>query len=158
MKNLKIELKWAIVFTIALLAWMFLEKTLGWHEENIADHYWLTLLFMPIAILMYVLALREKRRRYYDKKMTWLQGFLSGLMVSVFVALLSPVAQYVTHNYITPEYFPNIIEYSVTNEIMTLKAANEYFNIQSYMLQSAIGALAIGAITSAIVAVFMRRK
>jgi hypothetical protein len=158
MKNLKIEFKWAIIFTIATLAWMFLEKTLGWHDEEIADHYWLTFLFLPIAIFMFLLALREKRRRYYNKKMTWLEGFLCGFTVSVFVAALSPLGQYFTHHYITPEYFPNIIEYSVTNELMTIKKANDYFNMNNYMLQSAIGAFAGGTIISAIVAIFVRRK
>ena len=111
MRNLKIEFKWAIIFTITTLAWMFLEQTLGWHDEKIADHYWLTMLYIPIAIFMYILALREKRRRFYNKPLTWRQGFLSGIVVSVFAAALSPLAQYLTHHYITPEYFPNIIEY-----------------------------------------------
>ena len=158
MKNLKIEFKWAIIFTITMLAWMFLEKTLGWHDEKIANHYWLTMLVLPIAVFMYILALREKRRRYYNKKMTWLQGFLCGFMVSVFAAALSPGAQYLTHHYITPEYFPNIIDYSVTYDLMTIEAANEYFSIKNYMLQSAFGVLIGGAIFSAIAAIFIRRK
>ena len=129
MKKLKIEFKWAIVFTITLLAWMLLEKTLGWHEENIANHWWLTMLFAPFAIFIYLLAVREKRRRVYNKKMTWLQGFISGTILTVFVALLSPIAQYITHNYITPEYFKTVIEYSITNDLMTRTKANDYFNI-----------------------------
>ncbi|OAB75761.1 DUF4199 domain-containing protein [Cochleicola gelatinilyticus] len=158
MKHIKIEFKWAIIFTIAMLLWMLFEKTLGWHDEKIADHYWLTLLFFPIGIFMTVLVMREKRRRMYRGKLTWMQGFLTGLKMSVFVALLSPLAQYITHNYITPEYFNNVIDYSVTNDLMTMKKANEVFNFNSYMLQSFFGALIGGIITSAIVAIFMRRK
>lgn len=141
-----------------MLSWMLLEKTLGWHEEKIADHQWLTLLFAPFAILMYLLEMREKRRRVYGGKMTWLQGFVSGVILSVFVALLSPLAQYITHNYITPEYFNNVIEYSVTNDLMTPNKANDYFNINSYMLQAAVGALGFGVVTAAIVAIFVRKK
>ncbi|MCH2489659.1 MAG: DUF4199 domain-containing protein [Flavobacteriales bacterium] len=158
MKKIYIELKWAVIFTITMLSWMLLEKTLGWHEEQIADHWWLTLLFMPFAVFIYILALREKRRRAYNRKLTWVQGFLAGLIMSVFVALLSPIAQYITHNYITPEYFNNVIEYSVTNELMTRTKANAYFNIENYMWQSAFGALGMGIVTAAIVAIFLRRK
>lgn len=158
MKKVYIELKWAFIFTIAILCWMLLEKTLGWHEEQIADHQWLTLLFVPFAILLYLSAMREKRRRVYGGKMTWLQGFTSGVILTVFITLLSPLAQYVTHNYITPEYFNNVIEYSVTNDLMTRTKANEYFNINSYMWQSAIGALALGVATAAIVAFLVRKK
>ncbi|MFC7356835.1 DUF4199 domain-containing protein [Jejudonia soesokkakensis] len=158
MKRVKIELKWAIIFTIMSLAWMLLEKTLGWHDESIADHWWLTLFFLPFAVIIYLLAMRETRRRVYKGKMTWKQGFLSGLLMAVFVTLLSPLAQYITHNYITPEYFESVRNYSVTNELMSIEKANAYFNITSYIWQAAIGAFAGGFITSAIGALFLMRK
>ncbi|WP_347372894.1 DUF4199 domain-containing protein [Aequorivita sp. Q41] len=158
MQKIFIEFKWAIIFTITILSWMLLEKTLGWHEEQIADHQWLTLLFAPFAIFMYLLEMREKRRRVYAGKMTWLQGFISGLILSVFISLLSPLAQFITHNYITPEYFNNVIEYSVTNELMSRTKANNYFNINNYIWQSAFGALGFGIATAAIVAIFVRKK
>ncbi|AFL81672.1 hypothetical protein Aeqsu_2212 [Aequorivita sublithincola DSM 14238] len=158
MKKVYIELKWAFIFTIAILCWMLLEKTLGWHEEQIANHQWLTLLFVPFAILLYLSEMREKRRRVYGGKMTWLQGFTSGVILTIFITLLSPLAQYVTHNYITPEYFNNVIEYSVTNDLMTRNKANEFFNINSYMWQSAFGALGLGVATAANVAFFVRKK
>ena len=158
MKAIIIELKWAIIFTITLLAWMLFEKTLGWHDEKIADHFWLTFLFAPFALLMFILVMREKRRRHYNKKLTWTQGFLTGAKMAFFVALLSPLAQYITHNYITPEYFESVSRYSVTNDLMSIEEANDYFNINNYMLQSAIGALGVGLVISAIVAIFMRRS
>lgn len=158
MKDLRIEFKWAIIFTITMLTWMFLEKTMGWHDENIANHYWLTLLLLPIAVFMYILALREKRRRYYNKKMTWLQGFRCGFIVSVFAAALSPGVQYLTHHYITPDYFPNIIDNSVTHDLMMHESINAYFSIKNYLLQSVFGVLIGGAIFSAIAAIFIRRK
>ncbi|PKA82157.1 uncharacterized protein DUF4199 [Ulvibacter sp. MAR_2010_11] len=158
MKKITIELKWAIIVTALTLCWMLLEKTLGWHDEDIADHFWLTLFFLPFLVLMYVLALREKRRRYYHKKISWKQAFLSGVVMSIFVALLSPLGQYITHNYITPEYFNNVIDYSVTNNNMTIKKANDYFNINNYMMQAAIGSLVGGIVISAVVAIFLRRK
>ncbi|MGJ8666549.1 MAG: DUF4199 domain-containing protein [Patiriisocius sp.] len=158
LKGFKIEIKWAIIITIMSLVWMLLEKTLGWHDENIADHYWLTFLFIPFLILMYVLVMREKRRRVHHRRMTWLQGFLTGLAVAVLVALLSPLGQYITHNYITPEYFENVRNYSVTNDLMTIKEANDYFSITNYIWQAAIGSLVGGAVISAIVALFLRRS
>jgi membrane glycosyltransferase len=158
MKKIYIELKWAVIFTITILCWMLLERTLGWHEEQIANHQWLTLLFAPFSILMYLLEMREKRRRVYGGKMTWIQGFITGVILSVFIALLSPLAQYITHNFITPKYFNNVIEYSVTNDLMTRTKANEFFNINNYILQSAFGALGLGIATAAVVAIFVRKK
>lgn len=155
-KKIKIALKWAIIFTIMSLAWMLLEKTLGWHDEAIADHQWLTLFFLPFAIIMYLLEMREIRRRVYQKVITWKQCFLSGLLMALFVALLSPLAQYITHNYITPEYFETVKNYSVTNDLMKIEEANEYFSITNYIWQASIGAFIVGAVTSAILALFLK--
>ena len=157
-KHIKIELKWAILFSLASLFWMFMERLLGWHDEKIADHYWLTLLFLPIGIFLTALALKEKRRRFFEGKMTWLQGFVTGAKMTVFIALLSPLFNWVTHKYITPKYFENIIEYSITNELSTIEAANAYFNINNYMWQSAIGTLLGGLVISALAALFLRRS
>ncbi len=157
MKKIKLELKWGFIITIMFLVWMLVEKVLGWHDEKIADHYWLTFLFTPFIIIMYTLAIREKRRRFLGGVLTWIQGFTTGVKVSIFAALLSPLAQYIIHNYITPKYFDNVIAYSVTNQLMTIEAANDYFNINSYMLQSAVGTLVTGIIVSAVVAFFLKR-
>ena len=158
MKNIIIELKWAIIFTIMFLAWMLLEKTLGWHDEKIANHGWLTLFYIPFAVLLTVLAIREKRRRFYNGTITWIQAFKSGVLLSLFVGVLSPLAQYITFNFITPEYFVNVKNYSVTNQLVTIEAANEIFNINNYMLQAAIGVFIGGVLTTAIVAIFAQRK
>ncbi|EDM44839.1 hypothetical protein SCB49_01924 [unidentified eubacterium SCB49] len=154
--KIRLALKWAIIFTIMSLAWMLLEKTLGWHDEGIADHKWLTLFFLPFSLIMYWLAMREIRRRVYQKEITWGQSFVSGLILTVFIVLLSPIAQFITHNYITPEYFETVINYSVTNDLMKIEEANNYFNINNYRWQAAIGAFVGGTITAAILALFLR--
>jgi uncharacterized membrane protein len=65
MKNFRIELKWGIIFFLSGLLWMVLEKTLGWHDRLLAQHAMYTLGYAPIAILIYVLALRNKKRKTY---------------------------------------------------------------------------------------------
>ena len=112
MKNFKTEIKWAIIFALIGLLWMFFEKAMGWHGENIADHPKYTMLFMIPAILVYVLALRDKKKSL-GGQMTWKQGFISGLVIGGIVALLTPLTTYITHAFITPDYFENAIAYGV---------------------------------------------
>jgi len=38
MKNYKIEFKWAVIFTLMMLLWMYIEKLAGLHDENINLH------------------------------------------------------------------------------------------------------------------------
>lgn len=158
MKNISIEIKWGVIFVLVALGWMFLEKSLGWHDEHIDRHATLTNFFAIPAILIYVFALLDKKKNYYKGQMTYLQGFLSGLVISIIVTVLSPFSQYITLEYITPDYFTNVIEYSVSSGELTQDAAEEWFNLQSYIIQATIGALVMGVITSAIVAIFTKSK
>lgn len=90
--------------------------------------------------------------------MTYMQGFIAGLIITLVVVILSPLSQYITSTYITPEYFKNVIDYSVSSGQMEQQAAEEYFNLKSYMMQSVIGAAVMGLITSGVVALFVRSK
>lgn len=157
MKKIYIEFKWAIIFSIALLCWILLEKKMGW-DNNIENFWWLTLLFGPFAILLYLLALREKRRRVFGGEMTWTQGLITGAVISLFVALLSPLTEYVTYNIFTQENFNTIAETSVTNNLMANTKMNDIFNINHYRWQSAFGLFIFGVITSGISAFFVRKK
>jgi Mn2+/Fe2+ NRAMP family transporter len=158
MKKFKIEIKWGVIFTIVALLWMVFEKLLGWHDEHIDKHYIYTNFFSIPAVLVFVFALLDKRKNFYKGKITWLEGFLSGLGISIIVAILSPLSQYITSEVITPEYFPNVINHVVEVGKMTQTEAENYFNLQNYMMQSALGGLLMGAITSAIVALFVKKK
>lgn len=158
MKRFAIEIKWGIIFSVVSLLWMYLEKSLGWHDELIAKHAIYTNFFGIVAIVIYVLALLDKRKNFFEGKMNWSQGFISGIVVSIVVAILTPLAQYITHTFITPDYFPNIIDHAVERGSMTREAAEEYFNLTSYILQSFFFALVVGVVTSAIVALFVRKK
>ena len=158
MKKFKIEIKWGIIFALITLLWMWLEKSMGLHSENIDKHATLTNIFAVPAILVYVLALLDKRKRYYHDTMSWAQGFTSGLIITVIVTVLTPVNHYIIHTYISPEYFENAIQFAVDSGKMTIQEAENYFNLQSYILQSLLGAVVMGVVTSAIVAIFVRRS
>jgi len=158
MKKFTIEIKWGIIFALVSLLWMVLEKTLGWHDELIEKHAIYTNFFAIPAILVYVFALVDKRKNYYSGKMSWLQGFLAGIGITVVVAILSPLTQYITSTIITPEYFPNVIEATVELGKMTREEAEKYFSLQNYIVQSVIGAIIMGVVTSAIVALFVKKK
>lgn len=158
MKKYATEIKWGMIFTIVALLWMVFERMMGWHGENIARHATMTNLFAIPAIVVYVIALLDKRKNDLGGIMTWGQGFMSGLIITLIVVVLSPLAQYLTHTIISPEYFANIIEYTVREAQMTREEAEGYFSLNNYMIQSAIGGLVMGIVTSAIVAFFVKKK
>lgn len=158
MKSIRIEIKWGVLFILVGLIWMVFEKTMGWHDVHIDKHATYSMLIAPIAITIYVFALLDKKRNFYGGNMSYKQGFISGLIITLVVVILSPLSQYITSTYITPEYFDNVIAYSVSTGEMDQQAAEEYFNLKSYLIQSVIGAAIMGLITTAVVAVFVRSK
>ena len=158
MKNIRIEVKWGFLFILVGLIWMIFEKAMGWHDVHIDKHATYSMFFAPFAIALYVFALLDKKRNFYGGKMTYLQGLASGLLVTLIVVILSPLSQYVTSAYISPDYFSNVIAYSVSTGKMERAAAEEYFSLNSYMIQSVIGAAVMGVITAVIVAIFVRSK
>lgn len=159
MKTRTIEIKWAIIFSVVGLLWMLLEKLTGLHSTHIDKHMYLTNLFAIPAIIMMVLALKDKKRNFYKGQMSYKQGFVSGLIISVFIALLSPLTQWITSTIITPEFFPNVIAYSVeTGYHKSVAEAEAYFNLKNYIIQSSVGALIMGIITTAVIMVFLQTK
>lgn len=158
MKNYKIEFKWGIIFILAGLLWMAFERAMGWHGERIEDHPVYTNFFALVAIVIYLLALLDKRKNFYRGIMTWKQGFMAGMIMTIVIAVLTPLSQYITHTFISPDYFENVIRYSVDNQLLTREEAEAQFNLQHYMLMSFLFALVVGAITSAVIAIFVRKK
>lgn len=158
MEKRSIEIKWGVIFILAMLLWMYLEKLAGLHGELIEKHSTFSGLFAVVAIGIYFLALYDKRKNYFDGFMTWKQGFYSGLVITLVVVVLSPVAQYVISRFISPEFFPNIIKHSIETGEMTRAQAQAYFSLENYIIQSALFALFSGIVTAAIAALILRKR
>lgn len=159
MKNLKIEIKWAFLFIAMTLLWMLLEKISGLHGKYIDYHPYLTNLFAIPAIWIMVLALKDKKKNFYNGKMSYKQGLVSGIIISLIITLFSPLSQWVISNVITPEYFPNVIKRSVElGYYKTTAEAEANFNYKNYAVQSTIFAFIMGVATTAIIMIFIRTK
>ena len=156
MSRIRTELKWAFLFIGMMLLWMVIERLAGLHDEHIGHHAVYTNLVAIPAILIYCLALREKRAKDYGGTMTYKQGFLAGAVITLIVTVFTPLAQYITHTLITPDYFANVSAYAVAEGQMTEAEAAEYFSLGNYIVQATVGAFVMGLVTSAIVAFFFR--
>jgi hypothetical protein len=154
---MKTEIKWGLIITVVALLWMVLERVVGLHDKYTHLHPILTNLFAIPVIVMMVMAIKEKKR-LDGGHFSFKQAFLCGLGVSIVVAVLSPLAQWITSSVITPNYFTNAINYAVDKGYQTREQAEAFFNLKSYMLQGSLGALVMGTITSLIIAAFVRTK
>ena len=157
-KKYAVELKWGIIFFAVTILWMVIEKLSGLHSEHIDMHPIYTNLFALPAIVIYILAIKEKRDRDFGGTMTWLQGLITGVIISAIVAALTPVSTIITHEFLSPEYFENAIQYSIEHGNVSEEDARGFFTVKSYMWQGVGGAIIMGFLTSAIVSVFLKKK
>ncbi|MEL6123414.1 MAG: DUF4199 domain-containing protein [Bacteroidota bacterium] len=157
MQKFKTEIKWAFIFTAVLLLWMIMEKLAGFHDVRIAQHPTVSMLFMIPAIIIYVLAIKEKRDKDYEGKMSWKQGLISGAIIGLIMLVLSPIAQVIISTVISPDYFANAIAHSVELGKVSQTDAEAYFNLKSYIIQAAVSAPLLGIVTAAVVSIFLRR-
>ncbi|WP_293875172.1 DUF4199 domain-containing protein [Flavobacterium sp.] len=158
MKNFSIEIKWALRFTLLTLAWAIGEKAIGLHDKYIENYAMCSLLFIFPNFLFFYLALAEKKKYFFHNQMVWKQGFVSAIVISFIIALLNPIAQFVVYKSITPHFFESIIAYKIKNTSMSLKTAQDIFNLKSYILQTTFGGLSYGVITGALVSLFVRGR
>jgi hypothetical protein len=158
MKKYKIEIKWALIFAVMFLLWMVLEKLTGLHDKHLEKQQFVTMLILIPSIIVYILAIMDKKKNFYAVNMTYKQSFLSGLILTLFVVMLSPINQLITSYIITPDYFANVIEHTVKSGMFTQEQAEAQFNIKSYIITSIVGGLVTGLIFSAIISIFTKSK
>jgi len=153
------EIKWAIIYSLTILLWMLLERLLGLHSTYLNWQQYLTNLFYIPVILIYCMALKEKKRRDFKGSMTYLRGLGTGFFLTIWVTLLAPFCQTITSLVITPHYFQNVIDYTVEHGLFpSQEVAARQFNFQNYVVQSTQWSLYIGLVLSLVLPLFYLRK
>lgn len=159
MKNFEIEIKYAFISAGSIILWMLLEKIAGFHDSNIHLQPIITNLYGIVGLFVYFFALREKKMRFYRGKMSWSQGFLSGIFLSTFLAVLSPLYNTLIIKYVSPSFLKNMAQqFDLNKGQQVLETGASYYNLKSFIFQSCIDSLSFGILASAILALFISKK
>ncbi|OYU79436.1 MAG: hypothetical protein CFE23_14145 [Flavobacterium sp. BFFFF1] len=158
MKKFAIEIKWAIRYIFVFLAWVFLEKYCGAYDENVGSYFLFSFGFYIFAFLIYLMALKDKKEHYFSNQLEWKQGTVSGIYMTVFIAILMPVAQIIIQKAIAPEFFPNMIKHSLASKNANAQAIREYFSFPDYITHSIFLALSVGMIYAAAASAVLKTK
>jgi len=147
-----LELKWALIYSLVFLLWMIAERLTGLHDTYIYLHPMITALFVIPAISVYAFGLADYKKDLFYHRISLGKGFLFGMRLTLAITLLSPFMQLIVSNVITPDFFKNAIEYTVTHGMKTRAEAESYFNLNSYLGMSVFGSLAMGIVAAFLVA------
>lgn len=155
-----IELKWAILFSLLSLLWILGEKVVGLHDPNryLTLQPYVTMFILIPNLLLFYWAIRERRETTYSSNFGFQDGFKSGIIMTGFITILTPLVQYIISTVITPNYFENVIHYVVDKNMMTLEKAEQQFNLENYMIKSTVFSALFGLVASAIMAYLLKQN
>ncbi len=154
---MKTEIKFGLLFSAAQLFWLVFEFVFGLQTTFINLYAVISNFFAVPAIIIMAYAILTKRSEL-GGEITFLKALLTGVLVSVVVAVISPLVILIFHYLINPHFFTDFQNYSIKMGKMQPQEAKDYFNLKSYILQGIFGALAMGTVTSLVVAAVIKKK
>jgi len=157
MNKFKIEFKWAIYYTFLGIMWFQLEKYLGYHDKNIVNYTFFTNFIYIFIFILYLLFLLDKKKNFFKGNMSWQQGFLSGVILGIFAMILTPFAIYFSLKYVNPDFFKNMINYSISKG-MKLENAQAMFGTTAYMIFATFSTFSFGIIFAALASSIVKTK
>ena len=148
------EIKFALLFSGMNILWMLGERLAGLHDVHIADHAFYTNYFVIPSILLYAVAMYQKQT-LLGGEMSFKQGFMSGLGITMIITALTPVVQFFIHTIITPDYFSNVRVFAI-EQGMKPEVAATHFTLNSYILLSVFTGFVYGIITTIFTTIMVR--
>lgn len=159
MNKIGIELKWAAFITAFTCLWAALEHALGYHKD-FSNIIGIAFVYYIILTFLWAIAFIDKKKSL-GKNAVWefKSAFKFGLFLTGITALLSPIAQYIIYETISPDYFTNIIEYQLKKGRETIEILQQRYNMNFVISLGVRDALSFGVIYSALYAwVFKTKK
>jgi hypothetical protein len=156
MSQYRIEIKWAIINAVVSMLWFLGERIAGFHGKYLSEQANISLLlFFPI-IIIYFLGCIDKKRNFYKGDMTYLQGFLFGLRLTVYILILTPFTQFISSYVISPDFFNRMIDYSVQAGSLTMDQAKRQFSYGNFLFISILSEIITGVPIAAFVPIWTK--
>ena len=156
MKTYKFEIKWAIVFALMTIVWMLIEKLAGLHDQHIENHAFYTKLLSIPALIVFILAMMDKRKNFYFNVFSFKKAFNMGIVLTSMIVVLIPIIYLIVLKVISPDYLTNASEYAISSGNMNEMEARNYFDFNSILLFGIITSLFSGLIISALAALITK--
>lgn len=160
----KIALKYGILIVLFTFIWICLEYWIGIHTDYIDYHPLATLLSLVVPLILLYYAMREAKR-YDAGEFSYGDAFKVGLYVTLVVAVLNPLGQWLFQQMVFPGYLEAMQAHTEARQLaqgidveVARQVSTEEYALDSFLLRAVLGSLAAGLIMSAILAIFVRDK
>ncbi len=158
--NRQTEIKWGVVWPTSMFLFLCFEFYAGLQEPPNLE--WGVIVDtaggLVLPLLVFFLGLRQKRDQDLEGVMSWKEGFVSGLIMTAVALPLSLLLVWAFLTFVNPSWFDTMITYSVATGYFSQEAAEAYFNMKSYLTQTAMNVALFGVVLSAIFAFLYKTK
>ncbi|SEH65703.1 Protein of unknown function [Paenimyroides aquimaris] len=157
MNKIGIELKWAGIITAFTCLWAALKQALGYHKDF--SNILIPAIYYVILTFLWAIAFVDKKKSL-GKGAVWefKSAFKFGLILTGLLTILSPIAQYIIYENISPDYFNNMIEYQMAKGRQTRESLELIHNINFAIRQGVMNSLSLGVIYAALYAWVFKTK
>ncbi|MFO7701353.1 DUF4199 domain-containing protein [Psychroflexus maritimus] len=157
MSKFEIEFKWALYFTAFNALWLSLEKVLGWHDELIQQHAFYSLLIIIPQVVFFYLCIKAKRDDYFKGEANWQQLFVSGGVLALLIAALSPAVVYYMNRFLSPDFIDLAIDRYLMSGGKEAEAKN-FHSLEAYIKNGILFNVSMGIVIAGPVAYFLKKK
>ncbi|MEZ4933509.1 MAG: DUF4199 domain-containing protein [Saprospiraceae bacterium] len=149
---MRTETKWAVIASIILFIWLFIEKILGLQTPDKMSTWAIVDIIgsLLIFIAVYFMVTREKREHDLRGVMDWQQGFWAAAIMTLIFIPISTLLLYIFIQAVNPDFASNVFEF-------ISKGSIERDPIDAFLFSHVRIAVIAGLIFSAIFAFINKR-
>ena len=103
--------------------------------------------------MLFLLALRNKKREVFKNEVTWKESFASGLVLTLLVAVTSTFVMIIVFTYVSPNFFETAVSLSKNKEI-----AETNYNLPVFIKNNIFDKLSFGVVFTTIISYFIKTK
>lgn len=158
MGSIGIQLKWAAIITLFACVWAAIEKALGYHEDFSNIMFTAFFYFVLMTFLWAFAYIDKKKSLGKDAIWEFKNAFKFGLFLTGLLAILSPIAQYIIYESISPDYFINVIEHQLSYGNQDREALEAIHNLNLSIRQGVMDAMSLGVLYTALYSWIFKTK
>ena len=150
---MRTETKWAVIASIIVFVWFFIEKILGLQTAEKMSTWVIVDLIASFIIfaVVYYMVTREKREHDLRGIMNWNQGFWAAAIMTLIFIPISTLLIYIFITAVNPDFAPALFAFATEGSID--RDPIDYF-LSSHLSTAVFG----GLLFSAIFALINRRS
>ncbi len=141
------EVGYGAVLALAYFAWLIVEYAAGLHTTRIAQHGFVTNLYVVIPLILIWRSVKHRRDVLEGGKLMWWQGIASGMIISVIAAALRAPTLWFFWKFVHPGYTAAMIEFSVLSGTKR-ELAEITYNPTILMMEGTLAPVLLGFVLS----------